>query len=179
MRRFLVMDTSIQDLKVIERRPIGDHRGYLERLFCSEELHEYGWRKPIAQINHTLTEKKGTVRGMHFQHSPYADMKLVSCIRGAVWDVAVDLRPSSATYLKWHAQELSASNNKALMIPEGFAHGFQALSDNCELIYLHSAVYTPAAEAGINPRDPMLSITWPQPIVELSTKDAQHPLLNH
>ena len=105
-------------------------------------------------------------------------MKLVSCIRGKVWDVAVDLRADSATFLHWHAEELSAENNRALLIPEGFAHGFQALTDDVELLYCHSAAYHAEAEAGLNPRDPELAINWPLEITELSNRDAQHPMVN-
>ena len=138
-----------------------------------------GWRKPIAQINHTFTQRQGTVRGMHFQRAPHAEMKLVNCIRGTVFDVAVDLRASSETFLRWHAEELTPDNGRSLLIPEGFAHGFQALSDDCELVYLHSAAYAPGAEAGVNPLDPRLGVCWPLPITEMSTRDAGHPMLNH
>jgi len=179
MSRFTVLDTPIAGLKIVERQLLGDNRGFLARLFCAEELVAAGWNKPIAQINQTLTQTRGTVRGMHFQQVPYAEMKSVTCVRGAVWDVAVDLRAGSPTFLQWHAQELSAANHRALLIPEGFAHGFQTLCDDCELIYLHSAAYTQTAEAGLNPKDPMLSIAWPMAMTELSTRDAQHPMLDH
>ncbi len=178
MSRFTILDTTIADLKIIERQQLGDSRGFLARLFCADELAAAGWRKPIAQINQTLTQKQGTIRGLHFQHPPYAEMKLVSCLRGAIWDVAVDLRAESPTFLQWHAEELSAANQRALLMPDGFAHGFQTLSDDCELIYLHSAAYTPKAEAGLNPNDPMLSIAWPLATVELSARDAKHPMLD-
>lgn len=179
MSRFTILDTPIADLKIVERQQLGDSRGFLSRLFCAEELAAAGWHKPIAQINQTLTQKQGTIRGMHFQRSPHAEMKVVACLRGAIWDVAVDLRAGSPTFLQWHAEELSVANHRALLIPEGFAHGFQTLSDDCELIYLHSRAYTPKAEAGLNPKDPMLSIIWPLTITELSVRDAQHPLLDH
>ena len=179
MMRFKIEQTSIKQLFVIARNPIGDHRGFLARLFCAEQLALAGWNEPIAQINHTFTQKLGTVRGMHFQYPPHAEMKLVTCLRGAIWDVAVDLRAGSPTFSHWHAEEISAVNNRALLIPEGFAHGFQTLTDECELIYLHSRAYTPGAEAGLNPKDPMLSISWPLDITELSVRDAQHPMLDH
>jgi dTDP-4-dehydrorhamnose 3,5-epimerase len=178
MSRFTLLDTPLAGLKIVERQHLGDSRGFLARLFCADELAAAGWHKPIAQINQTLTQKQGTVRGMHFQHTPHAEMKLVTCVRGAVWDVAVDLRNGSPTFLKWHAEELSATNHRALLIPEGFAHGFQTLTDDCELIYLHSMTYRQESEAGLNLNDPMLSITWPQAITELSTRDAQHPMLD-
>lgn len=177
MSRFLVHDAPLAGLKLIERKPIGDTRGFLARMFCAEDLSIAGWNKSIAQINHTLTQTRGTVRGMHFQRSPHMEMKLVSCLRGAVWDVAVDLRAGSPTFLKWYAVELSAKNNRALLIPEGFAHGFQTLSDDCELLYLHSAAYALEAEGGVQPQDLMLAINWPLPIAEISARDAQYELL--
>jgi dTDP-4-dehydrorhamnose 3,5-epimerase len=179
MSRLNVTDLPLHGLKLVERQQLGDSRGFLSRLFCAEELATAGWHQPIAQINQTVTQKKGTVRGMHYQRPPYSEMKLVSCLQGAIWDVAVDLRAGSPTLLQWHAVELSASNHLALLIPEGFAHGFQTLVDDCELIYLHTKAYAQSAEAGLNPQDPMLSINWPLGIDELSARDAQHPVLDH
>lgn len=167
-------DLPLGGLKRVERRKLGDHRGFLARLFCSDDLAEAGWLKPIAQINHTCTIQQGTVRGMHYQHPPYAEMKLVSCIRGEVWDVVVDLRAGSPTFLKWHGERLSAENGRALLIPEGFAHGFQALTDGAELLYCHSSTYAAEAEGGLNPRDPRLGISWPRAIGEISERDAAH-----
>jgi dTDP-4-dehydrorhamnose 3,5-epimerase len=115
---------------------------------------------------------------MHFQNRPHAEMKLVTCLQGEVWDVAVDLRRNSPTFLQWHAEKLSSENCRALLIPEGFAHGFQSLSDDCELLYLHSATYVQHAEAGLRPNDPALHISWPLDLQYLSVKDAGHPLLN-
>lgn len=162
----------------MERQRLGDHRGFLARLFCAGELAEAGWTRPITQINHTMTARKGTVRGLHFQHPPQAEMKLVSCIRGEVWDVAVDLRAESPGFLAWHAERLSAENGRALLIPEGFAHGFQALTDEAELLYCHSAAYAPEAEGGLNPLDPRLAIAWPLEIADMSERDRAHPLLD-
>lgn len=178
MSRFTIREITIIDLKIVERQQVGDSRGFLSRLFCADELAAAGWHKPIAQINQTFTQKQGTIRGLHFQNAPYAEMKLVTCLRGAIWDVVVDLRAASPTFLQWHAEELSAANHRALLVPEGFAHGFQTLCDDCELIYLHSRAYTPRAEAGLNPKDPMISISWPLAITELSARDAQHPMLD-
>jgi len=112
------------------------------------------------------------VRGLHYQKPPHAEAKLVSCIRGEVWDLVLDLRHGSATFLHWHAQRLSADNACALLIPQGFAHGFQALTDDAELLYCHSAAYAPECEAGLNPSDPRLAIAWPLPIADLSPRDA-------
>lgn len=178
MSRFAIFDTSLTGLKLVERQRVGDIRGFLSRLFCAEELASAGWQKPIAQVNHTYTARRGTVRGMHFQRPPHAEMKLVSCIRGKVWDVAVDLRVGSATFLRWHAEELSSDNNRALLIPEGFAHGFQALADDVELLYCHSVAYHAETEGGLNPQDTKLAIDWPIEIAELSPKDMSHPMID-
>jgi dTDP-4-dehydrorhamnose 3,5-epimerase len=176
MSRFTIGKTSIDGLHVIQRKPIGDERGYLERMFCSDELKSIIGERSIVQINHTLTGKAGTLRGMHFQHPPHAEMKLVSCLRGEVFDVAVDLRRDSPTFLQWHAEVLTEANHKTFVIPEGFAHGFQTLTDDCELLYLHTAAYAPDAEAGLNALDPRLAIAWPMPITERSPRDQQHAM---
>ena len=178
MSRFTISDTKLAGLKIIERHPLGDERGFLARVFCSSELAAAGWLQPIAQINHTSTQRQGSVRGMHYQQPPHAEMKLVSCLWGAVWDVAVDLRAGSPTFLQWHAEELSANNCRALLIPEGFAHGFQTLEDDCGLLYIHSKAYTPTAEAGLHASDPRLAIHWPLDISNLSVRDDQHTLLD-
>jgi dTDP-4-dehydrorhamnose 3,5-epimerase len=178
VNRFSVTDLPLVGLKLIERQCIGDSRGFLSRLFCAEELAAAGWRKPIVQINHTFTAKRGTVRGMHYQRRPHAEMKLVTCIQGEVWDVAVDLRAGSPTFLQWHAETISADNHRALLIPEGFAHGFQTLSDDAMLLYCHSAAHHPDAEAALNAQDPASAIKWPYPITELSSRDASHPLID-
>jgi dTDP-4-dehydrorhamnose 3,5-epimerase len=177
MSRLTIRETGIEGLRIVQRQRLGDERGFLSRLFCAEELAFAGWHQPIAQINHTWTQARGTVRGMHFQHPPHAEMKLVSCLRGAVWDVGLDLRAGSPTFLQWRAVELSADNGQALLIPEGFAHGFQALTDDCELLYLHTTPYTAQAEDGLLAAEPMLVINWPLPIALQSERDLQHPRL--
>ena len=178
MNRLTVTDLPFAGLKLVERLSLRDSRGFLSRLFCAEELASIGWRKPIAQVNHTFTARRGTVRGMHFQLPPHAEMKLVSCLHGRAWDVAVDLRRGSDTFLLWHAEEISADNQRALLIPEGYAHGFQALTDDVELLYCHSAGYHDEAQGGLNPRDPELAIEWPLDITELSDVDAHHPMID-
>ncbi len=178
MNRFIVTDLPMVALKLIERQRLGDSRGFLSRLFCAEELAAAGWYQPIVQINQTYTAQRGTVRGMHYQNPPYTEMKLVNCIEGEVWDVAVDLRAGSPTFLHWHAEILSADNNRALLIPEGFAHGFQTLTDNVTLLYCHTATYSPEAERAVNAQDPRLAFSWPLAITEISTRDAKHPLLD-
>lgn len=177
MSRLTCTPLPLAGLRRVQRQPLADARGFFERLFCAQELAACGWRGPIAQINHSLTRQAGSVRGLHYQKPPYAEMKLVTCLRGAVWDVAVDLRAGSPTFLHWHAEELSAANACALLIPEGFAHGFQALTPDAELLYCHSHPYTPQAEAGLHPQDARLAIAWPLPVAELSPRDAGHAWL--
>jgi dTDP-4-dehydrorhamnose 3,5-epimerase len=176
MTRFELTATPIANLTRVQRMAIEDRRGYLSRLYCAEEFAETSLSS-IAQINHSLTRRKGTVRGMHYQLSPPSETKLVSCVHGEVFDVAVDLRRGSPTFLKWHGELLSAANRRSLLIPQGFAHGFQALTDASELVYLHSAPYHPDAERALNAADPRLAIAWPLAIAELSDRDRGHPML--
>lgn len=178
MSRFDFISTPLNGLSLVQRKAIEDDRGFLSRFYCAEEFREAGINKPIAQINHTLTRKKGAVRGLHFQHLPHAETKMVSCLKGEILDVAVDLRRGSPTFLHWHGEILSASNRKSLLIPEGFAHGFQALTEDCELIYLHTAFYCPEAEGALNVADPKLSIVWPLPIGDLSVRDRSHAFID-
>ncbi|OUR60343.1 dTDP-4-dehydrorhamnose 3,5-epimerase [Colwellia sp. 39_35_sub15_T18] len=178
MSRFTVTDLPLAGLKLIERQVLDDQRGFFSRLFCAAELEKCGWHQPIAQINHTYSAKKGTVRGLHFQHAPFSEVKLVSCLQGEIWDVVVDLRVDSPTFLRWHGEKLSAGNARALLIPEGFAHGFQTLNDNVQLLYCHSAAFQPNAEAGLNILDPRLAIVWPLPISECSQRDQVFPFLD-
>ncbi|OLP53222.1 dTDP-4-dehydrorhamnose 3,5-epimerase [Rhizobium rhizosphaerae] len=177
-KRFEIEATPLDGLLLLKRRPIADPRGSFARLFCAEELAAAGWHGPVAQINESRTRHRGTVRGLHYQKPPFAEIKLVSCVEGAILDVAVDLRPQSPTYLKTHAAELSAGNACALMIPEGFAHGFQALTDDVRMIYVHSAPYAAEAEAGIDATDPTLSIAWPLPVANRSPRDEALPRLS-
>lgn len=178
MSRFDVIDTPLAGLKVVQRKPIRDVRGYFSRFFCAEEFRQAGLNSRIAQINHSHSKIAGTVRGMHYQLPPHAETKFVSCIRGEIFDVAVDLRKGSPTFLKWHGEILSAENQRSLLIPEGFAHGFQTLTDDCELLYLVSAPYEPTAENGLNAADTLLKITWPLPITEMSDKDRNNAFLS-
>ncbi|MDR3415431.1 MAG: dTDP-4-dehydrorhamnose 3,5-epimerase [Nevskia sp.] len=169
--------SPLDGLNVIERLPIKDQRGFLERMFCADTFREIGVAKPIVQINRTLTVRKATVRGMHFQFPPHAETKIICCLRGEVFDVAVDLRAGSPTFLHWHGEILSGGNARMLCIPEGFAHGFQTLSDDCEMLYFHTAAYASGAEGGVSPIDTRVGIMWPLPLGELSERDAGHPPL--
>ncbi len=177
MSRFDFIQMPLSGLMLIQRKVIEDHRGFLSRFYCAEEFAAAGINKPVAQINHTLTRKKGAVRGLHFQNPPHAEIKLVSCMKGEIWDVAVDLRRDSPTFLQWHGDILSATNRKSLLIPEGYAHGFQALTEDCELIYLHTSAYHSEAEGALNVADPKLNIAWPLPIDDLSERDRNHPFI--
>lgn len=170
--RFDLLPTPLPGLHVLRRKPIEDSRGYLERMFCIDELHTLVSARQIAQINHTLTARRGTVRGMHFQQPPYAEAKFVSCLRGEVFDVAVDVRAGSPTFLHWHGELLSADNHKTLFIPEGFAHGFQALCDDCEMLYAHTSVHEPTSGRGLHAEDPRVGVCWPLPVCGLSQRDA-------
>jgi dTDP-4-dehydrorhamnose 3,5-epimerase len=125
-----------------------------------------------------VTARTGTTRGIHFQHPPHAEDKLVTCVAGRVWDVAVDLRAGSPTFLRWHAEELSADNARSLLLPKGFGHGFMALSDGAALVYVHSAPYAPQAEGGLHPLDPAIGIVWPGEVRDLSAKDAARPFID-
>ncbi len=177
MSRFRFLDTPLTGLRCVDRLALEDHRGFLSRLFCAEEFAAAGFALSVEQINHTLTRCRGAVRGMHYQLPPFAEMKLVTCVRGEVFDVAVDLRAASPSFLRWHGEVLSPDNRRALAIPQGFAHGFQALSEDCELLYLHSAPYRPEAEQALNACDPLLGIEWPLPITEMSERDRGHTML--
>ncbi|HRQ57966.1 MAG TPA: dTDP-4-dehydrorhamnose 3,5-epimerase [Azoarcus taiwanensis] len=177
MSRFDCSTTEIAGLVVLERRLIGDSRGYFERIFCTKDLDDLVGDRRIEQVNHTLTRRAGTIRGLHFQYPPYSEMKLVTCLRGCVYDVAVDMRRDSPTFGSWHSEMLAADNHRMLVIPEGFAHGFQTLTDDCELLYLHTAGYQADAEGGIDAFDPFLAIEWPLAPVERSDRDQRHPPL--
>jgi len=176
--KFHLHPTSLDKLILVQRQRSEDVRGFFSRFFCAEELALAGFTLPIAQINHTFTARRGAVRGMHFQRAPHAEDKFISCLRGEIFDVAVDLRRSSPTFLKWHAAVLSAENGRSLLVPQGFAHGFQTLTDDCELIYLHSRPYAASAEGALNAADPALSIKWPLPINDISQRDASHPFIS-
>jgi dTDP-4-dehydrorhamnose 3,5-epimerase len=172
-----IMSTSIEGVVIVETTKHGDHRGEFFRAYCQRELAPIFGERQILQINVSKTNAAGTVRGLHYQRPPQAEMKLIRCIKGKVWDVAVDLRAGSPTYLKWHAEELSADAAKMLVIPEGCAHGFQVLEEGSELLYLHTEFYSPEAEAGVWYNDPSLNIQWPLAVTDISERDRLHPLL--
>ena len=170
--------TLIPDLMVVETTPHIDPRGAFARLYCEHELASPISPRRIVQINHSRTSAVGAVRGLHYQRPPHAEMKLVRCLKGRVWDVAIDLRHNSPTFLRWHAEELTPFNGKMMAIPEGFAHGFQVMEPESELLYLHTAFYTPSAEGALRYDDPKLDIKWPLSVTDLSQRDAQHPFID-
>lgn len=172
-----IAPTALPGVMVVKTAHHIDQRGAFTRLYCERELAAIIDTRHIVQINQSRTSTIGAIRGMHFQYPPHAEMKLVRCLKGRVWDVAVDLRADSPTFLKWHAEELAPELARILVIPEGCAHGFQVLEPDSELLYLHTAYYTPDAEGGVRHDDPRLGIIWPLPVTDISHRDAGHPLV--
>lgn len=170
--------TPLSGVHVIDTEPVGDARGRFERLFCEHDWAPVRAGLHFVQVNLSSTARRGTVRGLHFQHAPAAEAKLIRCVRGHVFDVAVDVRAGSPTFLHWHAVELRADEPREIFIPEGFAHGFQALSDDVQLLYFHTAPWTPACEVGLRHDDPRLAIAWPLPVTDVSERDRAHPPLD-
>jgi len=177
MSKMKIFNLPLLGLNLIKATPFMDERGRFARLFCAKELQDAGIEMVIVQVNHSVTRKVGAIRGMHFQRPPHAEIKIVRCLRGKCFDVAVDLRPDSATYLKWHGEVLSGDDEKALRIPEGFAHGFQVLEENTELLYFHSEYYAPRSEGGVRFDDPAIGINWPLPATDISARDKSYPLI--
>jgi dTDP-4-dehydrorhamnose 3,5-epimerase len=173
------IETGLEGAYIIEPSPIEDERGKFARVFCKNDFSKIGHHKEFVQFNHSFNKTEGTVRGMHFQKQPHSEIKLVRCIHGSVFDVIVDLRSDSKTYLKWFGEILSAKNMKTMYIPEGFAHGFQTLEPDSELLYHHTEFYKPEYEAGINVLDKKLNIIWPKKITLLSDKDNSFPFIDN
>ncbi len=170
--------TPLPGVLIVELDSRSDQRGSFLRVFCASELSQALGERHIVQSNYSRTAKVGTVRGMHFQYPPYAEMKLITCLHGSIWDVAVDLRSGSPTFLQWFAIELSSDNPRLFVIPEGCAHGFQVLQPESELLYFHTAPYMPEAEGGMRHDDPKLNIMWPLPVSEVSQRDWTHRLID-
>jgi len=173
----IIENVGIDGLKLITPKPFFDERGYFSRIFCQKETIEIKENLVIAQINNSFTKKKGTIRGMHFQYPPHAEIKIVRCVRGKIFDVGVDLRKDSPTFLQWHGEILSAENQKMFVIPEGFAHGFQTLEDDSEIIYFNTAFYNKEFESAISYKDPKIGIKWLEKVTVVSEKDANHPYI--
>tara|TARA_B100000519_G_C14259930_1_gene447145 strand:+ start:2809 stop:3360 length:552 start_codon:yes stop_codon:yes gene_type:complete len=161
----------------IELESFEDNRGAFSRIFCQDEFNKIDHSKNLVQINYSMTVKKGTVRGMHYQTPPMSEVKIVTCLSGSIYDVIIDLRKGSSTFMHWHGKTLSGDNKYMLYIPEGFAHGFQALQNNCELLYFHTEFYNPDFEATINYNDSNIGIEWPLGVTEISEKDKNCPQL--
>lgn len=177
--RFNVLPTELDGLVVLERRPIGDERGFLERMFCQRELESMLGGGRIEAVNRTRTTRAATVRGLHYQRAPHGELKIVTCLRGAVFDVAVDLRRGSPTYMRWHSERLTEDNQRSLLIPRGFAHGLQTLVDGVEMLYFHTAQHHPESEGGVDALDPALGIPWPIEVGERSPRDGALPRCGH
>lgn len=178
MKRFEYEETPLSGVFHIIPKSLGDSRGYFERLFSEEEFAEFGLNQKIVNINHSYTLRKGTIRGFHFQNPPYAEAKIVICIKGSVYDVAVDIRKNSPTFLEWHSQVLSADKRNMLYIPEGFAHGFQTLQEETELLYLHTQVYSKEYEGGLAYNDPAIGVSWIEEATDLSDRDKTYPYIS-
>ena len=168
----------LQGVYTVRPQYMNDKRGAFGRLFCREDFRCLGHDKEILQINHSLNKIRGSIRGMHYQNVPKCEIKIIKCIKGAVFDVIVDIREASPTFLQWTSVELSAQNKKMIYIPEGFAHGFQVLEEDSELLYLHTEYYSPGHEGALSYRDPILDISWPLTPTEISEKDQQQPFID-
>jgi len=177
-KKLSMTQTSIDKLYLMEPVAFSDERGSFSRLYCQEELEDITCMS-IKQVNHSLTKKRGTVRGLHFQYEPNAEEKIVQCIRGSVFDVVVDIRKDSPTFLKVFSVNLTQKNKKMIYIPKGFAHGFQTLENDTELLYFHSSVYKPSNEGAIHIKEPLLEIEWPLKIQNLSQRDNEHAFLTN
>ena len=168
-------ETELKGGYIIDIQKIEDDRGFFARGWCKNEFEEHGISSNLAQVNISYNKFKGTLRGLHYQASPYEEAKLVRCTKGEIFDVMVDLREGSPTYGKWMGAELTADNHRMLLVPEGFAHGFQTLQDDTEVFYQVSEFYTPNAEQGARYDDPAFGITWPLEVSVISDKDANWP----
>jgi len=170
--------TPLDGLLTVRTCPLTDERGRFVRIYCDDEFSTATTVVRWLQSNLSRTSGRGAIRGMHFQYPPSAETKLIRCLRGRVFDVAVDVRKHSPTFLSWHGVELSADNETMLLIPEGFAHGFQVLDDEAELLYMHSAAFSPAHDGRLRFDDPRLNITWPLPVGVVSQRDLATPLID-
>lgn len=170
--------TVLQGNYLISLKTFSDERGWFARYFSKDQFESIGHTKEWVQMNHSFNTRKGTLRGLHFQTGTAKEIKLVRCIAGAVWDVVVDLRKGAPTYLQSFGQVLSAENKMMMYIPEGFAHGFQTLTDDCELLYHHTGYYSKELEGGLRYDDPVLGIRWPEPVSVISDRDLSHPVID-
>lgn len=171
----LISDTPLSPARLIEIEKFADARGFFARVFCAEEFEKAGLESKFVQANNSLSTRRGTLRGLHYQLPPAAEVKLVRCIRGAFYDVVLDLRPHSSSFGKWFGEELSAENRRMMYVPRGFAHAILTLEDNSEALYLSTAAYASEQERGVRWNDPRFAIRWPVAPVEISAKDSSWP----
>lgn len=171
-------ETKLKGAFIVELDKKEDHRGFFARAFCAKEFEQHGLRPQVVQANMSYNNKKGTLRGMHYQVAPASEPKFIRCIRGAIWDVIIDMRPESPTYLEHIGVELSADNRRAIYVPDMFAHGNQTITEDSELLYLVGEYYTPGCERGVRYDDPAIGIKWPLPVTVISDKDKSWPLLD-
>jgi dTDP-4-dehydrorhamnose 3,5-epimerase len=171
----LFTETEIRGAFILDAEHIADERGFFARSWARDEFEAHGLSPNLAQCNLSYNHRKGTVRGMHWQVAPHAETKLVRCTQGSLYDVVIDLRPDSSTYLRWVGVELTAENRRALYIPEGCGHGFQTLEDATEVFYMITEYYAPAAARGLRWNDPAIKVTWPLDVTVISERDAQYP----
>lgn len=171
------IETSLKDAWLIEPEPVRDPRGFFARTFCANAFAERGMENTFVQHSRSQSQMKGTLRGMHFQIPPHAEVKVVTCVRGAMFDVIIDLRPGSPTFRKWQSFELTQDNRSEVYIPKGFAHGFQTLTDDVEVHYLISSFYEANSSTGVRFDDPAFGIVWPLPVTVLSDRDKGWPLV--
>lgn len=176
--RFEIAETALAGVRVLQLRPMTDERGWFERVYCSTDLADLIGGRQIVQVNRSRTRSSATVRGLHYQVPPFAEAKIVTCLQGTIYDIALDLRRNSPTFMRWHGETLSAENHRSLFIPEGFAHGFQTTVDDCEVLYLTTAAHDVAAERGVNPLDLRAAIVWPLAVEHLSERDRTRPPLD-
>ena len=170
--------TPIHGLTLLRREPVEDNRGSLDRVFDIDLATSLVPGFSVAQVNHTVTVGRGTVRGLHYQIPPLADAKILTCLRGRIFDVVVDLRRGSPTFLTWHGVELAGGDGVSVVVPTGLAHGYQLLDDSCELLYVHGERYHQSSEGGVHPEDPMLGVRWPEEISRMSDRDHNHSMLD-
>lgn len=168
-------ETNLKGAFVVEIKQLSDDRGFFGRSWCKREMEEHGLKGNVVQANTSFSKKKGTIRGFHFQKHPHEETKLIRCTKGAIYDVIIDLREESPTYLQWIGVELTEDNYKMVYVPENFAHAFITLTDNCEVYYLVTNPYTPNAEGGIRFDDPLFNVQWPVPVEVVSDKDKSFP----
>lgn len=173
----IIRHLSLKPAALVDAEPFRDHRGVFARLFCVRELDAILSGRAVVNVNLSHTRRAGGIRGLHFQRAPFMEMKLVRCTRGAFFDVIVDLRRESPTFLRWHGEILSAENMRMMCVPEGFAHGFQTLEDDSEALYLTTAFHAPESEGGVRYDDPVVGVRWPLKATDISEKDGSHPLL--